>query len=554
MNDEAWTALDGLSKWAIERPREVYLTQPINGKVEDITWSGVDDQVRRVAGYLREQLPPGSHIALLSKNCAHWVMAQLAIWMAGHVSVPLFATMNKDSLLHVLTHSDTQLLLLGPVDEWDRMQGGVPAGLPMVTLPNAPAAAAGTAWQEIVATHAPVGEYRRRLPAELGQIIYTSGSTGMPKGVMASFGAMGRAVESMEEISQPTPHDRVLSYLPLSHVYEGITVFGGSLRYGYRIFFTEGLPTFQTDLRRARPTLFQSVPRLWVKFHQGVNESTNPTLLKVLLRTPLVRKAVAKKVLTGLGLENVRFAATGAAPLAPDIISWYRLLGLELLELYGMTENYGYSHATRPGRVRVGYTGHPQKGVEQRLGEGDEVQLKTPGLFLGYYKDEERTAECFTSDGWFRTGDRGVIDETGNLRIVGRVKEIFKTSKGKYVAPGQIENALAHHPAIDGIYVTGANRTQPLALLTLSALAKSDLPHNREVIETSLAQHLSSVNANLESHEKLACLVVVNDIWSIASGHFTPTLKIKRHVMDEQYEPRLDAWAATKKPVVWAAA
>jgi long-chain acyl-CoA synthetase len=552
MEERTWTPLDGLAKWVAERPDAVFLTQPMNGRVKEYTWAEVDQQVRCAAAFLKEQLPPGSHIGLLSRNCAHWVMAQLAIWMAGHVSVPIFPTFNRESLQHVLTHSDAKMLLLGPMENWDQLAQGVPELLPIVTLPNAPEVANATLWQSLQTTQQPITAYRARAAEELGQIIYTSGSTGLAKGVMASFGAMSQAVASMQKLCNPGPSDRVLSYLPMAHVYEGIVIFGGALCYGMHIYFTEGLATFQADLRRASPTLFQSVPRLWVKFQQGVQESINPRLVAVLLKTPVLRKVIARKILTQLGLQDVRFASTGAAPLSPAIINWYRALGLELLELYGMTENYGYSHATRPGHVRVGYTGHPQEGVEQRLGAGDEIQLRTPGLFMGYYKEPEKTAECFTADGWFRTGDRGSIDATGNLRIVGRVKEIFKSSKGKYVAPAPIENALIHHPLIESVYVTGANLAQPLALIALSEIGRMHLPGSQRKLTADLTQHLANVNAGLESHERLACLVVVNDNWSIASGHLTPTLKIRRHVMDKQYDPQLEAWVAIGEPVVWA--
>src|SRR5439155_15507886 len=175
----------------------------------------------------------------------------------------------------------------------------------------------------------------------------------------------------------------------------------------------------------------------------------------------IVSRLVRRKVLSGLGLEHVRLAGVGAAPVPPDLLMWYRRLGLELIEGYGMTENFGLSHLTRPGQVRPGYAGSPLPGVEQRISAEGEVQIKTPAMMKGYYKAPELSAQAITEDGWLSTGDRGQIDEMGRLRITGRVKELFKTSKAKYVAPAPIESKLSNHPLVEAVCVTGAGRPQP---------------------------------------------------------------------------------------------
>ena len=214
----------------------------------------------------------------------------------------------------------------------------------------------------------------------------------------------------------------------------------------YNLFFAESLSTFVKDLNRCRPTIFMSVPRLWTKFQAGVFTKMPEKKLSLLLSIPILNILVRQKILKGLGLDQARLAGSGSAPIPKELLEWYHRLGLELLEGYGMTENFNYSHLSRPGKARVGYVGQPYDDVEQRLGDDGEIQVKTPGMMMGYFKNPEATKETITDDGWVRTGDKGELDEMGRLKITGRTKEIFKTSKGKYVAPAPIENKfVAHH-------------------------------------------------------------------------------------------------------------
>jgi long-subunit acyl-CoA synthetase (AMP-forming) len=239
--------------------------------------------------------------------------------------------------------------------------------------------------------------------------------------------------------------------------------------------------------------------------------------------------------------------------MSQELMTWYRRLGLELLEGYGMTENFACSHATRPGRVRVGYVGEPYAGVDCRISDEGEVQVKSPGMMKGYFKAPELTAEAFTPDGYLRTGDRGEIDELGRLRITGRVKELFKTSKGKYVAPAPIEGKLGNHPAIEAVCVGGLGRPQPYGLIMLGVEARRQLVATRANVEAALAAHLRAVNAELEAHETLAFVAVVHDEWQIENGFLTPSMKIRRAVIERTYEPLLDRWYAERSAVVWQA-
>jgi len=277
--------------------------------------------------------------------------------------------------------------------------------------------------------------------------------------------------------------------------------------------------------------------------------------LKRLLGIPLIGGLVRRKILKGLGLDQCRVAAGGAAPMPADVLQWYRKLGLDLIEVYGMTENCGVSHATLPGSRDTGSVGLPYDGVESRIDPATgEIQMRSGALMQGYYKDTQTTAETMTNDGWLRTGDKGKIDAQGNPSITGRVKDIFKTSKGKYVAPAPIEDLLVLHPDIEACAVTGANFSQPLALVMLSqdAVTRCASADAREALTASLAQHLTAVNAKLEPHEKLDCLAAVSVAWTPENGFVTPTLKVKRMCVEEAYANQYEGWLAQRKPVVWA--
>jgi long-chain acyl-CoA synthetase len=392
---------------------------------------------------------------------------------------------------------------------------------------------------------------------ELATIMYTSGTTGAPKGVMHSFATFAWSVAAgLKRVEAINPNARMLSYLPLSHVAERTLVEHGLLASGMHVFFAESLETFTADLQRARPTAFFSVPRLWVKFQQGVHSKMPPAKLQRLLGIPIVGRLVRRKVLTALGLQDCDFAAGGAAPMPPELLRWYAGLGLNIVEVYGMTENCGVSHATLPGTSRPGTVGLPYEGVQSRLDpQSGEIQVKCPGLMLGYYKEPELTREAFTADGWLHTGDKGAIDADGYLRITGRVKDLFKTSKGKYVAPAPIEDRLVMHDSIEACCVAGANLGQPLGIVMLNAQAVAHAGDNglRGELERSLSEHLSQVNASLDPHEQLDCLVVVTEPWTVDNGFITPTFKIKRNRVEEAYAARYEAWVASRRTVVWSA-
>ncbi|PPE72399.1 AMP-binding acetyl-CoA synthetase [Solimonas fluminis] len=553
--NDARTPLACLYHWEKTTPDTIHLTQPVGGgKVVDYTWKQAMDEARRMAAHLQSlNLPPKSQIAILGKNSAHWMLADWAIMMSGHVSVPLYPTLNAETVRYILDHSESKLLFIGKLDEWEQMKSGVPASLPAITLPLAPASAQGSKWEDIVARTAPLQGNPDRPLDEIATIVYTSGSTGQPKGVMQTFRSFNVCGTMMRDVIPANQNDRMLSYLPLAHVAERLVVENNSTYHGFHVFFAESLETFVADLRRARPTIFFSVPRLWTKFQLGVLDKLPLKKQKVLFSIPFLGKKVKRKILEQLGLDSVRVAFTGAAPLPPPTVSWYRSLGLELLEAYGMSENFAYSHFTRPGNARVGYVGPTNLGVSCRIGDNGEILVKSPAQMLGYYKEPEKTAECYTEDGFFKTGDMGEIDEQGRLRITGRVKELFKTSKGKYVAPVPIENKLGSHPKIEAVCIGGANQPATFALVLLSEDARKHIAAggDRAEIGSELTSLMEQVNETLDPHEQIQFAVVVKDTWNIDNGFLTPTMKIRRNIIEKRYEPSVDQWFGSRKTVIW---
>jgi long-chain acyl-CoA synthetase len=555
-------ALQRLYHWEKTNAERIVFTQPYDGAskggpVRTWTWKQAMDETRRMAAYLVSlNLPPKSNIALISKNTAHWMMTDWAIWLAGHVSVPLYPTLAADTIRQILEHSEAKLLFVGKLDGWAGMKPGIPAGMSCIAHPLAPddAKKSYASWDDIVAKTAPMSASPVRPADEMATIIYTSGTTGMPKGVMHSFGNFAAAlVAGLKRV--PLDHSaRMLSYLPLSHIVERTLVEHGLLATGMQVWFAESLDTFTLDLQRAQPTTFFSVPRLWVKFQQGINHKMPPAKLDRLLKIPILSGIVRKKILKALGLDKCTFAAGGAAPMPPALLQWYTRLGLDLIEGYGMTENCGVSHGTLPGKSRPGTVGLPYEGVQCRLDPvSGEIQVKCAWNMMGYYKEPEQTKAAFTDDGWLKTGDKGALDGEGNLRITGRVKDLFKTSKGKYVAPAPIEDRLVMHEYIEACAVTGANLGQPLgiAMLNLDGITKAKSADGRKEIETSLGAHLAAINDKLDPHEQLDCVVVVTEPWSVENGFITPTFKVKRNRIEEVYGANYEKWVGARTKVIW---
>ncbi|HRD85498.1 MAG TPA: AMP-binding protein [Rubrivivax sp.] len=543
-------------RWEKERADTIFLTQPMGGGVvRDWTWSQAMDEARRVAAWLKAQgWEPGSRVAIMSKNTAWWIMSDLAVWMAGYVSVPIYPNLVAETVKQILEHSETRLCVVGKLDDTKSMLPGIPAGMPCITTPLSEAKGVQfTAWDDIVRKSSPLADGPTPGADAMSTIIYTSGTTGMPKGAVHGFGAFAHTAKALAALTPISKDERALSYLPLAHVAERCLIEGAGIWLGSRIYFAESLDTFLADLQRARPTYFFSVPRLWVKFQQGVFAKMPPAKLDRLMGIPILGGIVKKKILKQLGLDSVRFAGTGAAPLPPEVMTWYRKLGLELLEGYGMTEQFALATSNRPGQSRIGYVGNPSACCEVRLSDSGEVLTRGPAHMQGYFKEPEKTRETMTDDGWLKTGDLGQFDEQGRLKIVGRAKEQFKTSKGKYVAPAPIESKLSAFTRIEACMVSGVAFPQPFAIAMLPAGQWQALQaaEPRKAFADELAAHVSAVNEQLDPHERLDFVAVVPEQWTVEAGFVTPTLKLKRNVLETHYGRHFEVWAKSRQTVVW---
>ncbi|MBC6492583.1 AMP-binding protein [Flavihumibacter stibioxidans] len=531
--------LDMFYHWEATIPDKIYLRQPINGQWKTWTWKQAGQEARRMATVIKAMnLPAESKIALVSKNCAHWMICDLAIMMSGHVSVPLYPNTTDDTMLQVLEHSEARLLFVGKLDDWPSMEPGVPAGMKCISFPFC-GHPEYDQWYDLIEDVEPMGENSSRPIDELCTIVYTSGTTGKPKGVMHTFAGFAFATPNAGKFAGLGNEERFFSYLPLAHVAERMVVEMGSLYYGATIFFAESLETFTKNVREAKPTVFFGVPRIWKKFQSGILEKLPQHKLDFLLRIPVLSSLIKKKIRQGLGLESARIILTGASPMPVELFRWYVRIGIPISEAYGMTENLAYSHLTSPGSRKFGTLGSGLPGSEWRLGENNEVQVKNPAIMPGYYKEPELTSEMFTPDGFLKTGDEGLVDEDGDLRIIGRTKDLFKTSKGKYVAPSPIEMKIGACSHIEYCCVVGAGLHQPIALVTLSATGRQ---LDKKMLGTDLEIMLAELNPALDAHERIGKIIAMQEDWSIDNGLLTPTLKIKRFEIEKRYSARFEAW------------
>ncbi len=528
--------LEMLYKWEQEKPNETYLSQPINGIWHHWTWKDFGIEVRKMATYLKSlDLPKESKIALLSKNCAHWMMADMAIMMSGHISVPLYPNLNSETLGKILHHSGSRLLFVGKLDNYVDMQPGVPSDIDCISFPFY--AEDYPRWDELTKDIIPFSDNIIRGEKELATIIYTSGTTGDPKGVMHKFYNFSFATTNAVNIL-PLEEESFFSYLPLCHIAERLLVQMGSLYSGGRVSFAESLETFSNNLVEVSPTVFLGVPRIWTKFQQGILTKLSQKRLNILLSIPLISYFIKKKIKKGLGLDRARNVFTGAAPTPIALINWFSRLGINIQEAYAMTENTCYSHVSFRDNIKIGSVGQALPFCDVKLSKDKEILIKHDALMDGYYKMKEETNKTIIN-GWLHTGDEGAIDANGFLTITGRVKDLFKTSKGKYVAPSPIEMRISADKNIEQVCVVGTGLPQPIAIVVLSDRGKDK---SSESLLLSLNKNLVLVNQKLDGHEKIHNFVVVREEWTVENKLLTPTMKIKRNAVEKLYNSNYMDW------------
>ena len=538
------TPVEMLSHWVDTQGDKVYLRQPIDGKYVDFTWREVQQKVQQIAGSLRHLgLERGDKVAVLSKNCAEWFIVDLALMYGGYISVPVYPTANAETIRYILEHSGAKAIFTGKLDHWAEQEAAVGGeilrlAMPYDTMP------AQYHWEQLLKLGQPLVDEQLPTADQVMTLIYTSGSTGKPKGAIQTFTSYGWACEAVIRDLQANTTDRLLSYLPLAHITERVAIEGSSFYSGATVSFVEGLDSFVDDIQRCRPTIFFSVPRLWTVFQLNIINKIGEKKLKTLLKLPIISSIVKRKIKKGLGLDQSCLNGSGSAPIPPSLLQWYNDIGIDICEAWGMTENCAYSIINHPFNAKkIGTVGRPVEGCLVRQTEQGELLVKSPGLMSGYYLQDEATAAAFTEDGFFHTGDLCEIDADGYIDITGRVKDNFKTSKGKYVAPVPIERKLAQDSHIELICVIGSGLPHPVALVQLSEGSKLQ---PREEVRTSLKETLDSINPHLESHEHVDAIIIVNDDWTIENDVLTPTLKIKRHVLEKTFSAKVDGVRGAK--------
>jgi long-chain acyl-CoA synthetase len=539
MKKQFATMPDAFMYYERTQPGKLFLAEPVKGTYHRFTWGEAGQQVRSMAAALNAMgLGKDDKIAILSKNCAHWIMADLAIAMAGCISVPLYPNITPDGLKEIILHSECKTIFIGKLDNPAELRKGVPEGLTQISFPFYPNEGCIN-WDDLVKANPPIQHDPKIDPQALACIVYTSGTTGQPKGVMHNFHSVAFAVNGFLE-SYPEIDDEIFfSYLPLCHVAERMLVECGTIFTGSSVYFVESLDTFAANLQYTKPTIFLAVPRIWEKMQEGILKKIPQKKLSMLLSIPIVSGIIKRTIQKKLGLNRVRYVFTGASPINPAVLTWYAKIGLVIQEAYGMTENLAYSHSNRKGRERFGTVGQPYLNITVRLNAEKEVQVKSDASMLGYYKEPELTAAAF-EDGYLRTGDEGSIDEDGYLTITGRIKDQFKTSKGKYIMPAPIESSLLTCTVIGQSCVIGSGMPNAMGLCTLSESARS---LDRAELEAELKNILAVTNERLEHFEQLSKLVVLPEEWTIANDLLTPTLKIKRRMIDAAFGLHYETWS-----------
>lgn len=540
------TPLEAFIYWEKNEPNTVFLKQPLDGNVINYTYKEAGEEARKIAKRLSEfNFPKLSHIALLSKNCAHWIMSDIAIMMAGHVSIPIYPTLNAKSVKQILEHSEAKAIIVGKLDDFASQKTGI-TDIPIISV-GMYGENEGELWEDIVEKSKPLKEVSKQNLEDLITIIYTSGTTGNPKGVMHTVGNFMESINTLIKLFALPQHLRLFSYLPLAHVAERLISNSGIIL-GATTSFTESLDTFAKDLEQTQPHIFFAVPRIWTKFQDKILENLPQKKLSIILKIPILNRIFKNKLKQKLGLKEAIFICSAAAPIAASLIVWYKKLGITVQQGYGMTEDCCVSHFNLPNASKIGTVGKALFNVDAKLSPEGEICLKNPCLMKGYYKSPEMTAAVFDEDGYLKTGDIGEYDHDGFLTITGRVKDQFKTDKGKYISPGPLELEMEKNTNIEQICIVGTGIPQPLALVTLSELGKSK---SKEELSESLYESLTEVNPLFEKHERIEKVVVMKEDWNVANGLTTPTLKVKRIQIEKIHKEFYQEWFSKSDNVIF---
>ena len=540
-------------------------------------------------------LPPGGHVGVISENRIEWVLAQMGAGLVGAVTVGVYPTSPTNEVAYVVGHADIEIMVCEDQEQTDKLLAALP-DLPrlkkIVVMETkglrsfAPEVRQFiTTFDEVEQLGAASGQHaiiddalaRQRLD-DVGLMIYTSGSTGKPKGAMISYrnirGVVPGIVDRLE-LSQGTTH---LSYLPLCHVAEQMLTSFVPVYIGSQVNFGESIRTVQEDLREVAPTMFLGVPRIWEKLHAAIHIKLQETggLRRALFHKaytackPLAEKPrsdwsvgdkltyaasywlVFRALQNFIGLRNAHVALTGAAPIPPDVVRFFRVLGVPLIEVYGLTESTGMVTGHQLDHVVVGTVGVPTLGVEHRIADNGELQLKGDMVFAGYYKNPEATASSII-DGWLHTGDV-VREEQGQIQIVDRLKDIMITAGGKNLTPSEIENTMKGSPFIKECIIVAEARKYVGALVMIdyetvgkwAEARRIPFTHYRSLVEHPEVRGLIDAEIN-QGNQRLAQVSQIRKFHLLTKeldhddGEVTATMKVRRASIYKTYAAEIEA-------------
>ena len=540
--------LEQFLKWEKENPDRIFLRQPINGVWKTWTWAQAGNEARRIAqGFYSLGLKEGDHIAILSKNCAEWIIADIAIMMAGCISIPIYPTLSATAIEPILIHSESKAIVIGKLDDYGSQSNGIPANMIRISVTTYGIKEKHTI-EEFIVKNEPLNNLYSWKKEAVLTIIYTSGTTGKSKGVMHTAGAFDAVLNAAFTQLELPMRPELISYLPLSHIAEKVGIEMNALFTCGTISFAESLESFAKNLAQIQPQLFFAVPRIWQKMREGVLSKLSQHKLNIILSIPLVNSIFKKSLKKKMGFSRASHFYSAAAPISIELQQWYQKIGINIYQAYGMTEDCVYSHFCGPKAHRFGTVGKTLPGVQVKIANDGEIRLKSEANMKGYYKEPQMTADAFDEDNFLKTGDMGEFDNDGFLKITGRVKDQFKTDKGKYISPAPIEVKMLSNTDIEHACIVGTGVPQPIALICLSDSGKRK---TKDELVKALTESLSLLNPSLEKFEKIEKMVIMKENWTIANNMITPSLKLKRNEIEKNHLPKYPTWYEKPGIVVW---
>ncbi len=586
------TVLHRLHENGRTRPNAPAYYEKRNNVWVPTTWQEYLQQVRQATkALIALGFEPGNNSTILGFNRPEWIIFDLATMLAGGAPAGIYTTNSPEECKYIIENAETPIILVEHEEQWkkiEKVRDDIACLKHIVTMKGTKIDDPMTLdWDSFMAkgNDVPDAEVDKRLESlredQLATLIYTSGTTGPPKGVMLSHKNLARTANNAVKLLNLGPSDSAVSYLPFSHIAEQMVSIHAAVSAGYQIYFAQYPPQdfLNENFKEVHPSLVFGVPRIWERFQAGVaanlshatgirakiahwamgvgnkssalkNQGKEPSGM-LGLQYNIANKLVFSKVKTALGFTNMRVGVSAAAPIAPEILQFFANLDIFIYELYGQSEGSGPTSTNRPGANKIGTVGQFWPETEIKLGEDGEIILRGPNVFLGYYKDEKAT-NADLIDGWLHSGDLGQFDEDGYLSIVGRKKEIIITSGGKNIAPKNIEAALKQCDLVSQAVVIGEQRRYITALLTLdpeaaTAFAQANgiegqtLHDNPKVLEHLQKEIDTKVNPLFARVEQVRQFRVLPRDFSIEDGELTPTLKIKRRIINQNFAEEIES-------------